>query len=107
MLLDMKISSSEETVDLSALFAQFCPLKDHKVSIYDPASNRFASLEKLGAENGFLHKQYLEPRIILIRYKRRFEYAPDSDGPDSSLEPDSQTDKRDGRSRERTIAEVI
>lgn len=44
---------------------------------------------------------------MLIRYRKRYSLINDSDSVDSSLEPDSQQERKDGRSKERTIAEVI
>lgn len=82
----MKISSSEETVDLSALFAQFCPLKDHKVSIYDPDANSFVPLAKIGAEQtGRVPRNYLETQIIMVRFKRRGEEGQNTES-DSGVE---------------------
>lgn len=82
----MKISSSEERVDLSAIFTEFCPLKDHKVSIYDPEANSFVPLAKIGAEqSGLIPRNYLEAQIVMVRFKRREEEAQNTES-DSGVE---------------------
>lgn len=82
----MKICFSEETIDLSTIFAQFCPLKDHKVSIYDPDTNCFVPLAKVGAEqNGRVPRNYLDTQIIMVRFKRRAEEGQNSES-DSGVE---------------------
>jgi hypothetical protein len=59
-------------VDLSGLFEQYCPLKDHNISIYDPDANSFVPLHKLGAEtNAKVPRNLLDTRIIMVRFKRR------------------------------------
>jgi hypothetical protein len=92
---------------LNNLLSRHCAPHQHRVSIYDPTANAFASLNKIGADNGFVHKQYLEPRVILIRYKRRDANSLEPDSADSSLDHDSSAERREGRSKERSIAETI
>jgi hypothetical protein len=41
--------------------------------------------------------------VILLRYRRNTVLAVDSEGMDSSMEADSQQDRKEGRSKERTI----
>jgi hypothetical protein len=68
------MSLFEETVDLSALFEQYCPLKNYKVSIYSPEVNAFLPLSKLGAENtGRVPAALLETQIIMVRFKLKEE----------------------------------
>lgn len=59
ILVDYELDLRQNFINLNYLLSIYCPLQNHKVSIYDPSANRFTSLAKLGAENGFLHKQYL------------------------------------------------
>jgi hypothetical protein len=94
-------------ININNLLAQHCAPHRHRVSIYDPNANAFASLAKLGAHNGFLHRQFLEPSVILIRYRPKQPFASDSDSIDSSQEREGSAEKKDGRSKERTIGETV
>jgi len=64
-------------------------------------------LLKIGGENGFIAKNYLEPKIILIRYKRILDCSSMDSDIESSVEQSSNNMRSDGRVKERTIAEAI
>jgi hypothetical protein len=81
-------------ININNLLAQHCAPHRHRVSIYDPNANAFASLAKLGAHNGFRHRP-------------KQPFASDSDSIDSSREREGSAEKKDGRSKERTIGETV
>lgn len=89
------------------MLGEYCPPLQHRIAIYDPNLNHFVRFDNIGAENGYLHRDYLEPRIVMIRYSKRYDLQSDSDSVDSSMEQDSQVERKEGRSKERTIADVI
>ena len=58
-----------DLVDLSPLLQRHIPSTRDSILLYDPNTHRFVSMAQLGAPTGFVPLSYLEPQVILIRFK--------------------------------------
>lgn len=103
LIVDLAIDNSTDPVDLAPIFAQYCPFPRSRIALYDPAVNAFLPIKRLGVHGGLFAKRLLEPQVILVRYKAEKEESGESE---SEFEVGS-ADRKDMRSRERTVAEAI
>ena len=105
---DYEIDLMREKVDLTAILNVHCPIATNRVSIYDPSICKFTSLVRLRSENGYISKYLFQPAIVLIRFIQKGSLIIDSDSYNSLGEGDQRSgDQREGRSKERTIGEVL
>lgn len=103
-ILDLEIEGGIDPIDLAPILTRHCPLKS-RISLYDPSANAFLPLRRTGKLGLLAARRLLEPSVILVRYREK-EEATESEGSGSDFEADSG-ERRDMRSRERTVGEAI
>jgi hypothetical protein len=93
-------------VNLNHIFVKHCPPKFNKIFIYSSASNEFVGIRTVHTKRGWVSRSLLEPAFIFVRYRNRKDLDAREEEESFSFEGDSE-EKKEERSKERTIAEVL